>query len=85
MNIESITKMTQDVVLAGNKPAKEVAEKIGKPYSTLLREINPFDQNAKLGAGTLLDILKATNEVSLLEHMAKSIGYTIKPNNAHQS
>ncbi|SDL11863.1 hypothetical protein SAMN05660337_2147 [Maridesulfovibrio ferrireducens] len=80
---ESITKMTQDVVLEGNSPAKEVAQKIGKPYSTLLREINPFDQNAKLGAGTLLDILKATNEVRLLEHMAKCIGYTVKPNNVH--
>ncbi|MBI9110521.1 phage regulatory CII family protein [Maridesulfovibrio ferrireducens] len=81
--IESITKMTQDVVLEGTSPAKEVAQKIGKPYSTLLREINPFDQNAKLGAGTLLDILKATNEVRLLEHMAKSIGYTVKPNKVH--
>ena len=79
MNLESVTKVTQDIVLEGNKPAKEVAQKIGKPYSTLLREINPFDDNAKLGAGTLLDILKATNEVKPLEYIAQSIGYTLKP------
>ncbi len=77
--LESITKMTQDVVLDGKSPAKEVAKKIGKPYSTLLREINPFDNNAKLGARTLLDILKVTNEVKLLEQIANSIGYTVKP------
>ncbi|SME90094.1 phage regulatory CII family protein [Desulfovibrio gilichinskyi] len=76
---ESITKMTQDIVLEGNSPAKEVAKKIGKPYSTLLREINPFDNNAKLGARTLLDILKVTNDVKLLEQIANSVGYTIKP------
>ncbi|WP_027722456.1 phage regulatory CII family protein [Maridesulfovibrio zosterae] len=79
MDLESITKVTQDIVLTGNKPAKEVAQTIGKPYSTLLREINPFDDNAKLGAGTLLDILKATNEVKPLEYIAQSIGYTLKP------
>lgn len=79
MTLESITKVTQDIVLEGNKPAKEVAQTIGKPYSTLLREINPFDDNAKLGAGTLMDILKATNEVRPLEYIAQSIGYTLKP------
>lgn len=79
MNLESITKVTQDVVLEGNKPAKEVAQNIGKPYSTLLREINPFDDNAKLGAETLMEILKATNEVKPLEYIAQSIGYKLKP------
>ncbi len=79
MNLESVTKVTQDIVLEGNKPAKEVAQTIGKPYSTLLREINPFDDNAKLGAGTLMDILKATNEVKPLEYIAQSVGYTLKP------
>ncbi|WP_320170238.1 phage regulatory CII family protein [Maridesulfovibrio sp.] len=79
MHLLSITKVTQDIVLEGNKPAKEVAKSIGKPYSTLLREINPFDDNAKLGAETLMDILRATNEVKPLEYIARSIGYTLKP------
>lgn len=79
MNLGSITKVTQDVVLEGRKPAKEVAQTIGKPYSTLLREINPFDNNAKLGAETLMDILRATNEVAPLEYIAQSVGYTLKP------
>ncbi|WP_027178154.1 phage regulatory CII family protein [Maridesulfovibrio bastinii] len=79
MSLQSITKITQDIVLEGNHPAKVVAERIGKPYSTLLREINPFDQNAKLGADTLLAIIKATEEVSPLEYMAKAIGYTLIP------
>lgn len=80
MSMESLTKITQDIVLEGRTPAKEVAQSIGKPYSTLLREINPFDNNAKLGARTLMDILKATNEVGPLEFIAQSMGYRIKPN-----
>ncbi|NDV28724.1 phage regulatory CII family protein [Desulfovibrio sp. JC010] len=79
MSYETITKVTQDIVLEGNKPAKEVAQSIGKPYSTLLREINPFDNNAKLGAVTLMDILKTTNETKPLEYIAESLGCTLKP------
>ena len=79
MSYENITKVTQDIVLEGTKPAKEVAQSIGKPYSTLLREINPFDNNAKLGATTLMDILRTTKETKPLEYMAESIGYTLKP------
>ena len=79
MNIDSITRITQKVVLEGDKSAKEVAQTIGKPYSTLLREINPFDKNAKLGVDTLMAILITTNEVEPLEYIAKSIGYTLKP------
>ncbi|WP_319759256.1 phage regulatory CII family protein [Maridesulfovibrio sp.] len=79
MSYNTITKVIQDVVLEGNKPAKEVAQSIGKPYSTLLREINPFDNNAKLGATTLMEILKITKETGPLEFMAERIGYTLKP------
>ena len=76
---KSLTKKMQDVVLEGKMPAKEVCSKIKKPYSTLLRELNPFDTHAKLGAETLFEIVKATRNVSVLEFMARELGYTLQP------
>mgnify|MGYP000273172786 CR=1 FL=1 len=49
-------------VIEGNVPAKKVAATIGKPYKTLMREINPDDLGAKLGVETFMDIIRATGE-----------------------
>lgn len=72
-----ITKLTQQIVLEGDKPAKEVAEAIGKPYSTLLRELNPFDGQAKLGVETLVDIMRVTQNVEPLKIMAEALGFEL--------
>ncbi|MFH1914748.1 MAG: phage regulatory CII family protein [Pseudomonadota bacterium] len=76
---KSLTKKVQDVVLEGRIPAKLVCKKIKKPYSTLLRELNPFDVHAKLGAETMFEIVKTTRNVSVLEFMARELGYTLMP------
>ena len=44
----------------GEVPAKSVAEAVGKPYSTLMREINPYDKGAKLGVETFMGIRDQT-------------------------
>jgi hypothetical protein len=72
-----ITKLTQQIVLEGRKPAKDIAEAIGKPYSTLLRELNPFDGQAKLGVETLLEIMRVTQNVEPLKLMAESLGFEL--------
>ncbi|CCH49976.1 phage regulatory CII family protein [Pseudodesulfovibrio piezophilus] len=76
---KNLTKKMQDIVLEGRIPAKEVCREIKKPYSTLLRELNPFDNHAKLGAETMFEIVKATHNVSILEFMARELGYTLLP------
>ena len=43
-----------DLVLESPIGAKAIAQAVGKPYSTLLREVNPYDTGAKLGAETLM-------------------------------
>lgn len=48
---EQLIKEIQKMVRDGEVPAKSVAEAVGKPYSTLMREINPYDKGAKLGVG----------------------------------
>ena len=49
------------------------------PYPTMMRELNPYDQSAKLGAETLLEILRVTKDVSVLDFMAKELGFTLEP------
>ncbi len=72
-----VVKKTQQIVLEGQLSAKILAKEIGKPYSTLLREINPFDMQAKLGVETLLDIMRVTQNVDPLRIMAEALGYEL--------
>ena len=58
---------------------KAIAQAVGKPYSTLLREVNPYDTGAKLGAETLMHIMKTTGNVTPLEKMALEMGYRLEP------
>lgn len=73
----NVTKVVQDCILDSGIQAKVVADKIRKPYSTLMREINPFDASAKLGAETLLEIMKVTHDVRPLQFMADEMGYSL--------
>lgn len=74
-----LIKVVHSVVLDSAIPAKALADEIGKPYSTLLREINPYDNGAKLGAETLLEIMQQTRDVSPLRYMADILGYEMVP------
>lgn len=68
-----------DLVLESPIGAKAIAQAVGKPYSTLLREVNPYDTGAKLGAETLLHIMKSTGNITPLEQMATEMGYRLEP------
>ncbi|SBW07193.1 conserved hypothetical protein [uncultured delta proteobacterium] len=65
------------LVLDSPIPAKALADEIGKPYSTLLRETNPYDAGAKLGVETMFEIIKRTHDMGPLEYMANQLGYTL--------
>ena len=67
------------VIKNNNMSAKEIAKAIRKPYSTLLRESNPTDICAKLGAETLFGVMQATGEVEPLRWMAQELGYALVP------
>lgn len=69
-----LTRIVHTSILESTIPAKVIASKIGKPYSTLLREVNPYDEGAKLGVETLLQILKITGDTAPLEYMANELG-----------
>lgn len=75
----NLLKAVHSAVLENDIPAKALADEIGKPYSTLLREVNPNDDGAKLGVETLLKIMQRTGNVYPLEYMADVLGYEIVP------
>nr|WP_321255372.1 phage regulatory CII family protein [uncultured Pseudodesulfovibrio sp.] len=79
---KNVTKVVQDCILDSGIQAKVVAKKINKPYSTLMREINPFDVSAKLGAETLLEIMKVTHDIRPLKYMATEMGFNLDGCNA---
>lgn len=71
---EELSKLIHALILKGPIPAKILAEQIGKPYSTLLREANPHDGGAKLDVETFIRIIKATGDMSLMEYIARELG-----------
>lgn len=73
----SLTEMAQTAVLTSDIPTREIAERAGKKYSTLLRELNPYDEGAKLGPDTLLAVMEITGDITPLEYMAKRLGLTV--------
>ncbi|MYL85184.1 hypothetical protein GTA51_18965 [Desulfovibrio aerotolerans] len=62
------------------KPIKVVAAEIGKPYSTLMRELDPEDRRAKLGVEMLLPLMQACNGAAPLRHLAEAMGYRLVSN-----
>lgn len=74
---ENLTRMLHNAVLSGPMPAKALAHEIGKPYSTLMRELNPYDTGAKLGVDTMFAILKHTRDITPLEYMANHLGFSL--------
>lgn len=76
---EDLIKIVHAAVLESRVPAKVLAREIGKPYSTLLREINPYDAGAKLGIETFFQIIRITGDIAALEYMAEELGMQLVP------
>lgn len=76
--MSNLISTVHNLVLESGLGAKNIAAAVGKPYSTLLREINPFDDGAKLGAETLVELMKVTENIEPLEHIAQQFGYELK-------
>lgn len=75
----ALVNSVHDLVLESPMGAKGLAQAVGKPYSTMLREVNPYDAGAKLGAETLLSIMKVTGNIAPLRIMASEMGYILAP------
>jgi hypothetical protein len=81
---EMLLTVFQEVVFQSKYSPNEIAKGIRKPYSTLMRECNPYDRGAKLGAATLFEIMNYTKNVEPLRYMARCMGYSLTPLEAAQ-
>ncbi len=77
--VSKIDEVIQDIVLNGPVPSEELAEICGKSHKTLLREVNPEDRKAKLGAETLMKIMEATGSIEPLKMMAQEMNLDLIP------
>lgn len=75
---EKVEKAIQELVLNGPVSIEELAERLGKSPKTLAREVNPEDKKAKLGAETLVEIMRITGGVEPLRLMAEELDLTIE-------
>lgn len=74
----TLCEIIQEVVMSSkNLKPREIAERIGKPYSTLMRECNPHDECAKIGVETLVKIMEATGNYAPLKALANECGFTM--------
>lgn len=76
---EKLLKVCQESLFSGNYSTYEVAERIQRNYHTLLKEFNPNDTKAKLGAATLFDFMKEMKNITPLRYMAHELGYALIP------
>lgn len=82
MRHESLDEVLDAMVIearANGKPLTHVAEEIGMNYKKLERELNPFDDGAKLGAKALIPLMTSCGSVLPLEYIAHRMGYRIVP------
>lgn len=77
--ISEFSQMIHCMVLENPIPARDLAKAVGKPYSTLLRELNPYDSGAKLGVETYFQLLEKTGDLSSLEYMLRRFGLCLAP------
>lgn len=72
-------RCVHNLVMESPLGAAQLALALGKPYSTLLREVNPYDTGAKLGAETLIKLMEVTNNYTPLQLLAEQNGFTLEP------
>lgn len=61
------------------KGLAQIAEEIGKPYPTLKRELNEFDDGAKLGVMALLPLMRVCDSIAPLAYLAARMGCRVVP------
>ena len=57
--------------------AKATCELIGKKYPTMMREINPYDNTAKLGFIDAVEIIKLDTDGAIFKVLEEELGLKI--------
>lgn len=78
MLFHDFSMLVQDVVISAPCGVQMLARRVGKTYPALMREVNPYDKGAKLGADTLLNIMLVSRDIRPLEYMAQLMGLRLE-------
>jgi hypothetical protein len=76
--MSDVYEILEDMVDRSGKNRREVAEDLGREYSTLRRELNPFDQGAKIGVELLIPLMRSTGRTDILQYLAERMGYRLE-------
>jgi len=76
---DSFLELMQDMVLNNKRPVRVLAENCRRPYKTMMRELNPYDEGAKLGADMVLPLMEQCGDVSPLRYLAVRMNYRLTP------
>ena len=75
-----IRSVILDMVRNSDRPVKDIADAVGKPYSTLMRELDPGDARAKLGVELLLPLMLACDSTAPLRCLAEALDCRVVSN-----
>lgn len=67
---DSFLDAVNQMIEESGRPIKWIAEKVGKPYGTLKRELNEYDDGAKLGIELVVPLMDACDSDRLAEYIA---------------
>lgn len=77
MNRQEFTKLIDNILKKSSVDNKKIAAKLNIPYSTLMRECNPWDTGAKLDVVTAFKVMDACGDFSPLKELASEYGLQI--------
>lgn len=86
----TLTDAVGRMIEASGTPVKAIAADIGKPYSTLCRELDPADDGAKIGVDTLFPLIRSCSGSAPeippgpLQWLASRLGFRCVPVSRHQ-
>ena len=76
--MKEFSQLIHEVVTHDHENVQTLARRLGKRCSTLLREVDPHDRRAKLGADTLLAIMEISHDIRPLAYMAGKMGFELR-------
>lgn len=74
MYSKSFEERLQEIIFTGPLKMKVLAVKIDKKYPTLMRELSPWDPDAKLGIVTVVKIVKVTKDRRIIDLILEECG-----------
>ena len=75
--MKELSLLIQDVVISDSANVQKIARRVGKKCSTLIREVDPNNQRAKLGVETLMVVMETSHDVRPLVYMAQQMGFEL--------